>query len=459
MDFVFIGISKLVSWSYFVQHCVSFSLVFIFVANLFCNHHYRVVATRLLSTFVFLYGFRYGFYANDPTVGLFFTSLGLGMCLWSLYRTTATERTHQIVLGALLIFLLAIINYFDVFRTLNLPLKYYHIDQPFRWSVNRNYVWGVTFASLCVYGIYFYWRLKGQNKYRLLRYFSRVLFACWVAFFSFHSLDHYQSIGKGHNSAFDVFTKNIRYGLGVNAQTKYGKTRLHDAVLEQDFDEVKKLVAAGADVNILDRGTYGSKGNPAILYAMNSNYEIFEFLSENGADVNILYGGTTPLIHNTALPYAEWSGQTRVKLLKTLLENGADINALNANGDNLAHAVSMINDQDGTFLKYIASHGVDINLKNSYGRTPLHFAVSRGQIHVTRALIEHGADYTQVNRRGDTLLDIALDRQKELSKLTSDRAKKRLLNIEEVIKYLRELLSQENITDTKGSKQGYIPSN
>ena len=40
----------------------------------------------------------------------------------------------------------------------------------------------------------------------------------------------------------------------------------------------------------------------------------------------------------------------------------------------------------------MVNKGADVNVKDTYGQTPLHLAASKGQIKVIRCLIENGAN-------------------------------------------------------------------
>ena len=51
--------------------------------------------------------------------------------------------------------------------------------------------------------------------------------------------------------------------------------------------------------------------------------------------------------------------------------------------------------------------GADVNARDANGATPLHHAASRGDIEMIFYLIDHGADVTALNRRGQTVADMA----------------------------------------------------
>ncbi|MEM7416190.1 MAG: ankyrin repeat domain-containing protein [Gemmatimonadota bacterium] len=55
----------------------------------------------------------------------------------------------------------------------------------------------------------------------------------------------------------------------------------------------------------------------------------------------------------------------------------------------------------------IEEHGVDVNLKDSWGYTALHYAASRGDNDLIRYLVEQGADVTVITRLGQSTADMA----------------------------------------------------
>lgn len=54
------------------------------------------------------------------------------------------------------------------------------------------------------------------------------------------------------------------------------------------------------------------------------------------------------------------------------------------------------------------SRGDDLNVKDEYGRTPLHAAAEEGWTHFAATLIERGADIQVRDTEGDTPLDYAV---------------------------------------------------
>ena len=72
---------------------------------------------------------------------------------------------------------------------------------------------------------------------------------------------------------------------------KVGRTPLHEACLEENFDAVKVLVEAGADLEATD-----NEGKTPLHLAWNLSYTMAELLLEKGANPNTAdVQGNTPL--------------------------------------------------------------------------------------------------------------------------------------------------------------------
>lgn len=97
---------------------------------------------------------------------------------------------------------------------------------------------------------------------------------------------------------------------------------LHAVVAKGDFENARKLVEQGADVEAKDPGT----GASVLHYAvMRGNPEILQFLLGRGVDVNSrTRNGTTPL--HTAVLY------NRYEVAEMLLNKGADVGATSSSG-------------------------------------------------------------------------------------------------------------------------------
>jgi ankyrin repeat protein len=206
------------------------------------------------------------------------------------------------------------------------------------------------------------------------------------------------------------------------------------------------MLEAGADPNLVDvdgRGalyaavdfnTMPSSNRPApyVFDSEHSALDIVRMLLERGADPNaaltaqapyrakldrgndtVLNAGTTPLMR------AAKAGD--LDSMKLLLERGADpllATRRGVNGLMLAAGLGTA-EQDTTgrhktqseaiaAIETLLDHGIDINARDSRGRTALHGAALQGYDSVVAMLVDNGADLQAEDEDGFTPLDTAM---------------------------------------------------
>jgi len=238
----------------------------------------------------------------------------------------------------------------------------------------------------------------------------------------------------------------------TEAQEKPPAKSLYEAVEEGDVEEVKRLIAKGADVNAADQ-EHKDKVTPLCVAAEEGHAEIVKTLLEHGAKVDANDShGYTPLFYaiwsedeqtvrnlisadanvnaepkDNASPlyYAIW--QDHAGIVRALLGAGAraepedfrgwsplqfaleqgnpGIVTLLANTDDkvpVLHKAALRGDLSG--LKELLGKGADLNEKDGFDRTPVYYALAAGQGDAAKFLLDQGADINLKTRVGRTLL-------------------------------------------------------
>lgn len=245
------------------------------------------------------------------------------------------------------------------------------------------------------------------------------------------------------------------------------------AVTSGDVEEVKKLLAKGADIN-----HQNVDGLTALHQAcIDENYDLVNFLVDHGARLDIRDNEGWSALHAAA-------SCGSVEIAQCLIDHGADVSAVNNEGElplDLAEEEDMedlltdeierlgidvdqargleervmledaqswtnsktineIKDKSGATALHVAASkgyvqvigllvqlGVDINAKDVDGWTPLHAAVHWGQNDACELLAEHGANFSARNKMGSTPIDLAepdMGRMlEELKKRQNDKPK------------------------------------
>ncbi|KAK3720200.1 hypothetical protein QZH41_015776 [Actinostola sp. cb2023] len=207
----------------------------------------------------------------------------------------------------------------------------------------------------------------------------------------------------------------IKGGADVNMADKQGKTALIKAVRWGPNEITLALINSGADVNTADK-----EGETALMKAVRwGANEIALALINGGADVN-----TADKEGETALMKAARGGRSEIAL--ALINGGADVNMSDKEGQNAlmiaayngfhdvtlgliaaGSHVNMTNFIGNTALKYgiknedvvsalISRGNALVNVRDSYGRTPLFYAILENTS-VARDLVDNGGNLHQTD--------------------------------------------------------------
>ena len=227
----------------------------------------------------------------------------------------------------------------------------------------------------------------------------------------------------------------------LNPVDANGNTPLDEAVLHNQIDAVRFLLAHGADVQY----THPADGRGPFHEACVKGFpDLLPLLIDAGADpVRRDRSGQTPL--DLALAYknanvvsallklgsrisesqaaAEEAMETavlkgQIEIVRTLLDGGFDVNKPTANGTTYLHDAALKNQKKVAEL--LIRCGARLNAVNQTGGTPLHDAALGGSVDVINLLLDHGANINAMDgESGATPLMLAasLDRSSAVAAL------------------------------------------
>jgi ankyrin repeat protein/beta-lactamase regulating signal transducer with metallopeptidase domain len=176
--------------------------------------------------------------------------------------------------------------------------------------------------------------------------------------------------------------KLLQEGENVNVPATYGFTALHAAVNGGNKDVVEFLISKGAKVDARD--TF--RLTPLYYAALHSYEDIGDLLLDKGSDINADDGGWTLLYDAILYDYYGDKGKDAIKLL---ISKGANVNIKDSAGCTPLHYAIWMG--YGDIVETLINNGADVNAEDNDGFTPYCCAVMRGRKDFVELLIAKGA--------------------------------------------------------------------
>ena len=138
------------------------------------------------------------------------------------------------------------------------------------------------------------------------------------------------------------------------------------------------------------------KSTPLYAAASKGHVAIVKILLAHGADANATdWSGDTPLRRAVKNGYLD--------IVKSLVEYGANVHGKDKLGRTLLHSVVMVRGERTVIVKtLVIEYGVDINIRDDEGFTPLQKATAFGHSNIVKFLLERGADANREADEGST---------------------------------------------------------
>ena len=223
---------------------------------------------------------------------------------------------------------------------------------------------------------------------------------------------HKVIVGILHKDLGDAL-KITLYNSQIDVCDSVGRTPLHWAVQKSDIEAIRNLIRKGAKVNIPD----GIKRSPlhisVITPSKNQRLIIKVLLEEGGANIHAkeVYG--LQALH-LACEY-----RMSLEVIELLVSKGASVDTKSFLGITPFHYLGMrikgirarttcgLEENTCRTAEYLLEQDSDLNSRDNNGDSVLNQTVYEGDHRFCEKLLSKGADCTQINKTGRTILHTA----------------------------------------------------
>lgn len=205
----------------------------------------------------------------------------------------------------------------------------------------------------------------------------------------------------------------------INTQNNEGKTALHFAAENNNFELLKFFISKGADLEAVDNNGWTILHSAAAgVIDVGNDWDVIKLLLSYNLDIEHKNKDNKMVIDffkDYSASHAEKYNEllTHSQLLKAI--KNADIQKLKEShkldyhdkyGDSLLHHAVRAKNLD--VIKFLVKEkGINVNVKSKLGDTPLHLAVLKGKIDLVKSLLKMGADTNAESSIAGTPLSLA----------------------------------------------------
>ena len=190
----------------------------------------------------------------------------------------------------------------------------------------------------------------------------------------------------------DFLRMLMNLGVDLNARGSFGDTPLAVAAKHKNFTaHVKLLVEAGAEINIANE----NEATPLGVAQQRGAAETAEYLRAKGGTAYISQypvGNESPVCRGVLTGDISELNRISLETFTTLIARTSD--GVPASPLHLA-----VESGNTSLIKALCDRGVDWNVGDRYGRTPLQIAIAGGKINIADLLISAGADIDRKSTR------------------------------------------------------------
>ena len=188
-------------------------------------------------------------------------------------------------------------------------------------------------------------------------------------------------------------------GLMVASGPEY-EGPIMTAVQNDDLDEVRRLIAAGEDVNRAE----DDETTPLFVAVKYGNLEMVRLLIDFGAKVNVRND-------EKQTPLMMIDDDASLELVELLLRNGARVNRVAENGDTAL--IRAAREAKPEILRALIDAGAELNVQNEEGVSALMNAADNENFENVRTLVLAGAEVNLRDKEGDNAWDYTSEEEIE----------------------------------------------